>query len=89
MDSLIVLADIAAMQQPFPTLKERRLVFLERGRAKLAQNRAQRNIKIHPKPKQKKVKNQDWRLENLKKARMAYARKCAYNKMMNEDTEEE
>ena len=90
MDSLIVLADIAAMQQPFPTLKERRLGFLQKARAKMAEIRAQCKAGTYVfKPKPKKVVDPNWRHENIKKAHIALAKKHAYNKMMNEDTEEE
>ena len=86
MDALVLLADIAAMQKPIPSLKERRLVFLERARLRMAQIRAQ---KTYVKPKAKKVVDPNWRHENIKKAQIALAKKRAYNKLMAQDTEEE
>jgi hypothetical protein len=88
MDALVLLADIAAMQKPFPTLKERRLVFLERARLRMAQIRAQKGY-VKPKPKPKKVVDPNWRHANIKKAQIALAKKRAYNKLMAQDTEEE
>jgi len=78
MDALVLLADIAAMQKPIPSLKERRL--------RMAQIRAQ---KTYVKPKPKKVVDPNWRHENIKKAQIALAKKRAYNKLMAQDTEEE
>jgi len=86
MDPLVLLADIAAMQKPIPSLKERRLVFLERARARMAQIRAQKTY-IKPSPKPKKVVDPNWRHANIKKAQLALAKKRAYNKLMSQDTE--
>jgi hypothetical protein len=80
MDALVLLADIAAMQKPIPSLKERRL--------RMAQIRAQKTY-VKPKPKPKKVVDPNWRHENIKKAQIALAKKRAYNKLMAQDTEEE
>jgi hypothetical protein len=88
MDPLVLLADIAAMQKPIPSLKERRLVFLERARARMKQIRAQ-NGYVKPKPKPKKVVDPNWRHANIKKAQIALAKKRAYDKMIAQDTEEE
>jgi hypothetical protein len=87
MNALVLLADIAAMQKPLPTLKELRLIRLQKARARLAEIRAEYNIKAQPKPK--KVVTPNWRHENIKKAHIARAKKYAYKKMMAQDTEEE
>jgi len=90
MDSLIVLADIAAMQQPISSLKEKRLGFLQKARARMAEIRTQRKAGTYvSNPKPKKVIDPNWRHANIKKAHIALAKKHAYKKMMNEDTEEE
>jgi hypothetical protein len=89
MDHLLLLADIAAMQNPIPSLKERRLVFLERARLRMKQLRAKKASYVKPKPKPKKVVNPDWRHENLKKAHIVLAKKREYKKMIAQDTEPE
>ncbi len=89
MDPLVLLADIAAMQKPIPSLKERRLVFLERARLRMKQIRAEKASYVKPKPKPKKVIDPNWRHENIKKAQIALAKKRAYEKMIAQDTEPE
>jgi hypothetical protein len=89
MDPLLILANVANEKESIPTLKQRRIEFLKTARLRMAQIRAKKTSYVKHIPKPKKVVNQNWRHENIKKAQAAIAKKRAYEKMIAQDTEPE
>lgn len=92
MASLDILAKTACDVEKPLTLFERRINYLKKARAKMAEIRAQRKTSSRatkPEPKPKKVVDPNWRLKNIKKAQEARAKQLFHKKLMAQDTEPE